>query len=57
MPDHKGGSGYEEKSLDELHKMARDAGIPGHSGMKKDELVKALESHGKDRGGRGGGGR
>ncbi len=45
MPDS---SKYEDKSVSELEKMARDAGISGHSGMKKDQLIKALESHDRE---------
>lgn len=42
MPDS---SKYESMTVAELEKMARDAGITGHSSMKKEELIRALESH------------
>lgn len=47
------GQKYDEMSLRELEDKAREMGIPGHSGMKKEELIRALEGH--DRGGGRGG--
>lgn len=49
MPDSK----YQDMSMGDLEKKARDYGISGHSSMKKDELIKALEKHEHDRGGGG----
>ncbi len=42
MPDS---SKYQDMSVSELEKMAREQGISGASGMKKEELIRALESH------------
>lgn len=41
---------YEEMTVDELQQMAREQGMPGHSSMRKQELVEALQS-GKKRDG------
>lgn len=32
----------EERSRDELYNLARELGVPGRSGMRKDELVAAI---------------
>ena len=42
MPDS---SKYHEMTVAQLEKIAREAHIPGISAMKKDDLIKAIESH------------
>ncbi len=46
-PSEKGGKSpaYEEWTVDELRQRAREIGIEGRSGMKKDELIEALRDH------------
>ncbi len=43
----KGGSGkdYDERSVEELRKRAREIGIKGRSRMTKSELIDALRNH------------
>lgn len=36
---------YEEMTVDELQQMAREQEIPGHSSMRKQELVEALQGN------------
>lgn len=43
---------WDSMTKDELEKKARDLGISGHSSMKKEELVRALEKHGSGGGSR-----
>lgn len=46
-PSRKGGKNppYEDWTRDELYGRAKEIGIEGRSGMKKDELIKAIRSH------------
>jgi hypothetical protein len=48
MPQNE--SKYHDLSLSELEGKARQMGISGHSNMKKDELIKAIEQHEKEGG-------
>lgn len=43
----KGGKGgdYEDRTVDELRKKARDVGIEGRSSMNKKQLINALRNH------------
>ena len=43
----KGGKGgdYEDRTVDELRKKARDVGIEGRSSMNKEQLINALRNH------------
>lgn len=52
MPDRN--QDYEEMTVDELQQIAREQGLTGHSSMRKQELIEALQSgekQGKDQGG------
>lgn len=44
---HRGGQAedYEERTVEELRDRAKELGIEGYSGKKKDELIKMLREH------------
>ncbi|MBO3661936.1 DUF7218 family protein [Microbacterium stercoris] len=44
---HRGGEAedYEDRTVDELRKRAKELGIEGYSGLKKDQLIAKLRDH------------
>lgn len=44
---HRGGEAedYEDRTVDELRDRAKELGIEGYSGKKKDDLIKMLREH------------